>query len=191
MAMIADSTRFLMRAAVLALLMLLLVPVLANTKEPFTLDAVRGKVRQDFASVEQLSTRALAEQMARGAPLALFDVREQGEYAVSRIKGAERVDPGIWRGSFMSRFDDKLRGKTVVFYCAVGVRSSRLASSVQAALKEQGATAVYNLDGGVFAWHNEARALVNGKGMTQFVHPFDTYWGQLVTRRALVSTLPK
>ncbi|MFQ5626569.1 MAG: rhodanese-like domain-containing protein [Methyloligellaceae bacterium] len=177
--------------AVLVLLTFLLVPVLANAKEPFTLDAVRGKVRQDYGRVEQLSTTALAEQMAKGAPMALFDVREKGEFAVSRIKGAERVDPDIWRWSFMNKYADKLRGKTVVFYCSVGVRSSRLAESVQAALKKQGARAIYNLDGGVFAWHNEARALVNGQGVTQFVHPFDTYWGQLVTRRALLSTIPK
>lgn len=189
--MIANSTRFLMRAAHLALLLLLLAPVLASAKDPFTLDTIRAKVRQDYPGVQQLSTKALAERMARGAPVVLLDVREKQEFAVSRIKGAQRVDPGIWRSTFMNRFGDKLRGKTVVFYCSVGVRSSRLAASVQAALKERGVGEVYNLDGGVFAWHNEKRPLENGRGPTDFVHPFDKYWGKLVDRRAFLSTTPK
>ncbi len=189
--MTANPTRVLTRAAAFALLMLALAPLLASAKEPFTLDAVRAEVRQDYASVQQLSTQALAGRMARGAPLVLLDVRGKSEFAVSRIKGAQRVDPGIWRSTFMNSFADKLRGKTVVFYCSVGVRSSRLAASVQAALKQRGVTAVYNLDGGVFAWHNEKRALENGQGATDFVHPFDTYWGQLVRRGALLATTPK
>ncbi|GBE42566.1 putative adenylyltransferase/sulfurtransferase MoeZ [bacterium BMS3Bbin10] len=189
--MIANSARFLMRAVHLALLLLLLAPVLASAKDPVTLDAIRAKVRQDYPGVQQLSTKALAERIARGAPVVLLDVREKQEFAVSRIRGAQRVDPGIWRSTFMNRFGDKLRGKTVVFYCSVGVRSSRLAASVQAALKERGVGEVYNLDGGVFAWHNEMRPLENGQGATDFVHPYDKYWGKLVDRRALVSTTPK
>ena len=189
--MIEYSRKFFMRTAYLVLLMALLAPALASALEQISLDAVRAKVRKDYASVEQISTAALAERIARGAPVVLLDVREVKEFEVSRIKGATRVDPGIWRSTFMSRFGDKLRGKTVVFYCAVGVRSSKLATYVQDALMKQGAKAVYNLDGGIFAWHNDARALVNAKGPTDFVHPFDKYWGQLVDRGALLSTMPK
>lgn len=169
----------------------LIAPQLSHAREPFTLDAVRAQVKQDFGSVAQLSTQALAAQVTRGANILLLDVREADEYAVSRIEGAQRVDPGIWRWRFMDRFGDKVRGKTVVFYCAVGMRSSRLAEGVQAALKAQGANAVYNLDGGVFAWHNETRGLVNAKGATDFVHPFDKYWGRLVKRGTLLRMTPK
>ncbi len=189
--MIAYGTRYLTRAAALALVMLLLAPALASALEQITLDEIRAKVRQDYPGVEQISTGELTEQMARGAPVVLLDVREVEEFAVSRIKGSQRVDPGIWRSTFMSRFGDKLRGKIVVFYCAVGVRSSKLAARVQAALKEKGVSKVYNLDGGIFEWHNDARALVNAAGPTDFVHPFNKYWGELVDRGALLTTMPK
>jgi len=158
----------------------------AYARDPFTLDAVRERVIRDYGGVAQLSTQAFADHMARGTDFLLLDVREEDEFAVSRLKGAERVDPGIWRRSFMNRFADRVRGKTVIFYCSVGVRSSKLAQQVQAALKEQGAKAVYNLDGGIFAWHNEARTLVNAKGKTQFVHPFDEHWGRLVKHNDLL-----
>jgi rhodanese-related sulfurtransferase len=176
------------RALLLALA--LIAPQHAHAREPFTLDAVRAQVKQDYAQVPQLSTQALAAQVKQGADILLLDVRESKEFAVSRIKGAQRVDPGIWRWKFMNRFGKHVRGKTVVFYCSVGVRSSRLAENVMAALKEKGAKAVYNLDGGVFAWHNEARSLVNAKGATDYVHPFDSNWGKLVERQALVKSMP-
>ena len=176
--------------AALALLFAVTLLALPLEAKPFTLDAVRAQVRQDFSSVPHLSTQELARAMAAKDNLLVLDVRERQEFVVSRIGGAQRVDPGIWRWQFMNRFGDKVRGKTVVFYCSVGVRSSKLAASVQAALKERGARGVYNLDGGVFAWHNEARALVNSKGATDFVHPFDSKWGKLVKRQALVKTAP-
>jgi len=161
-------------------------PEYTYARDPFTLDAVRERVIRDYGGVAQLSTQAFADHMARGTDFLLLDVREADEFAVSRLGGAERVDPGIWRWSFMNRFADRVRGKTVIFYCSVGVRSSRLAEQVQSALKERGAKAVYNLDGGIFAWHNEGRTLVNTKGETQFVHPFDEYWGRLVKRADLL-----
>ena len=162
-----------------------------HAREPFTLEAVRAQVVRDYGGVAQLSTQTFVAQLARRPDVLLLDVREEDEFAVSHIAGAERVDPDVWRWTFMNRFGEKVRGKTVVFYCSVGVRSSRLAERVQAALKEQGAKAVYNLDGGIFAWHNERRGLVNAKGETDFVHPFDSYWGQLVKRGELARKSPQ
>jgi rhodanese-related sulfurtransferase len=173
--------------ALLLAIVLLASPIAAK---PFTLDAVRAQVRQNYASVPQLSTSDLEKAIAAKDNLLVLDVREKQEFAVSRIDGAQRVDPGIWRWQFMNKFGDKVRGKTVVFYCSVGVRSSKLAASVQAALKEQGAKGIYNLDGGIFAWHNEARALVDDNGATSFVHPFDSKWGKLVKRQELTRSTP-
>jgi len=174
-------------ASLLLAATLLALPLAAK---PFTLEAVRSQVRQNFAGVSHLSTKELSRAMAVEDNLLVLDVREENEFAVSRIDGAQRVDPGIWRWQFMNRFGNKVRGKTVVFYCSVGVRSSKLAANVQGVLKELGAKGVYNLDGGVFAWHNEARALVNGKGTTDYVHPFDGAWGKLVKRQELTKVTP-
>lgn len=160
-----------------------------QAREPFTLDAVRVQVQQDYASVAQISGDKLKDALPKGNTL-LLDVREKDEYAVSHIPGAQRVDPDMWTSTFLKAFKNKARGKTVVFYCSVGVRSSQLAASVQAALKESGARAVYNLDGGVFAWHNAKRPLVNANGPTDYVHPFDSHWGTLVDRRELTKIKP-
>lgn len=162
-------------------------PVVAG---PFTLDAVRENVKQKYGGVDHLSTGALTQALKGGEDILLLDVREKQEFAVSHIPGAVRVDPGMWRWNFMQKFAGQARGKKVIFYCSVGVRSSELAERVSQALKDQGAAGVYNLDGGVFAWHNERRALADGKGDTVFVHPFDSHWGKLVERSELVRTTP-
>ncbi len=167
-----------------------IAPQIATAREPFNLDVVRAQVRKDYRNVAHLSANALVNIMRKEEEFLLLDVREEAEFAVSRIAGAERVDPGIWRKSFMARFGDDARGKRVVFYCSVGVRSSRLAANVQTALMEQGAKQVFNLDGGVFAWHNEKRALENAEGATEYVHPFDTHWGKLVRRQELLKSVP-
>ena len=73
----------------------------------------------------------------------------------------------------------------MVIYCSVGVRSSRLAEHVVDAVREAGARDVYNLAGGIFAWHNRGYQLVDGSGPTAFVHPYDETWGRLVARRQL------
>jgi rhodanese-related sulfurtransferase len=167
-----------------------LAPQIATAREPFNLDAVRAQVRKDYGSVAHLSANALVNIMRKEEEFLLIDVRGENEFEVSRIAGAERVDPRIWRNSFMARFGDHVRGKMVVFYCSVGVRSSRLAANVQEALIEQGAKEVFNLDGGVFAWHNENRTLENARGATDYVHPFDAHWGKLVRRQELLKSVP-
>lgn len=159
--------------------------------ESFTLDAVRADVRQDYRGVTHLSTDALAKMLDGKEPLLLLDVREREEFAVSHIPGAVRVDPGMWSWSFMKSFAAQANAKKVIFYCSVGVRSSALAEQVQEALKTRGARAVYNLDGGIFAWHNERRRLTDRTGDTPFVHPFDGHWGKLIKRTDMVRTTPR
>ncbi len=184
------SKRFFVIAALLVAVTVSLGSDL-HARDPFNLETVRAQVTRDYGGVSHLSTQTFAAQMARRPDVLLFDVREEDEFSVSHLAGAERVDPDIWRWTFMNRFGERVQGKTVIFYCSVGVRSSRLAARVQAALREQGAKAVYNLDGGIFAWHNERRPLVNTKGQTDFVHPFDSHWGQLVKRGEMARTSPE
>ena len=99
---------------------------------------------------------------------------------MSRIPGALRVDPGIDAAEFRRRFASRLAGRTVVLYCSVGVRSSRLALRVADAAKKDGAAAVVNLSGGIFAWSNQSRPLVvgAGDGQTSHVHPYNASWGR-------------
>lgn len=178
------SARFL--TAVFVCCLMSAVPQTATQAQTDTLSAVHAQVARDYPSVRHLSIK----EAAGSQNVIYFDVREQKEFAVSRIAGAIRVDPGRWTGSFLREFGKLAQGKTVVFYCSVGVRSSKLAARVQADLLRQGAKAVYNLQGGIFQWHNEDKPLQDEKGATEYVHPYDDEWGRLLRRRKLITYQP-
>lgn len=164
-------------------------PVMAY--EPGDLAKVEAMVRAGYADVAQLPTELFAELTERGERLLVFDVREEEEFRVSHLPGAIRVDPGTWSWTFLRDHAEAAKGKRLVFYCSVGVRSSRLAGRVQDALMERGASGVYNLAGGLFRWHNEGRALVDETGPTPLIHPYDAHWGGLIERRQLTATSPR
>ena len=152
------------------------------------LRTVHEKAAARYSTVQQISAReftALRGQETR-APLVL-DIREKSEHAVSHLAGAVQVMPGISAEGFMRRFGGAFRGRTVIVYCSVGVRSMGLADRMQAAIKAAGAKATYNLAGGIFNWHNQSRPLVSKRGRTERVHPYNWVWSRLVKRRNLVS----
>ena len=164
---------------------LLAPPVCA---EPTTLQAAIADVAQRWPRLRHITPIELVLIADRQG--VLFDVRSEAEYRVSHIPGAIHVNPGILLATFLARYGDAVKGKTVVFYCSVGVRSSRLAERVAAGLEARGAEAVYDLAGGIFAWHGEGRALVDASGPTDYVHPYDRAWGRLIARQHLVRTEP-
>ncbi len=152
----------------------------------FSLQSIHQRIEADYATVKHIQATNLEVLLHAGDNVVLFDVREIEEYVVSRLDGAERIDPDIETDAFIERFGGALQGKLVVFYCSVGVRSSELAERVQDALRQTGAYAVYNLEGGIFNWHNEFRHLVTDSGKTSYVHPYSDHWSQLLKRRDLV-----
>lgn len=111
--------------------------------------------------------------------LIIFDVREAEEFDVSHLDGAIRVSPDISQKDFINNFAELTQGKTMVFYCSVGYRSSALAAQI---LKNFPSNEIYNLQGGIFNWHNERRNLVNENGASEDIHPYDQYWGRLLER---------
>lgn len=152
----------------------------------FTLKLIQLGIEADFTTVRHISSARLEALLQQGGDVVLFDVREIEEYAVSRLAGAVQVSPDVANAAFMQQHGGALRDKTVIFYCSVGVRSSQLAEQLQDTLRETGVKEVYNLNGGIFNWHNEARALTADTGSTSYVHPYNEYWGQLLERRDLV-----
>lgn len=151
--------------------------------EAFTLPTVQQQVIDDYKNVSHMQTNELKQLLAAKKDVLIFDVREKDEFNVSHIPGAIRISPSSWGWSFLREHGDKVKGKTVVFYCSVGVRSSIMAARVQEGLAERGALKVQNLNGGIFAWHNEKRTLINKAGDTTFVHPYDKHWGSLLNRQ--------
>lgn len=94
-------------------------------------------------SIEAIAPQALATMLALGEVL-LIDVREKNEYAAERIADA-RLCP-------LSGFDaanlPDPADKTVVFYCAGGVRSAKAVAACAAA----GLPYHLHLAGGISAW---------------------------------------
>ncbi len=183
------------RAAVLsalgvvaAVLVVILVPQVSGGPE--TLQATIADVARRWPNIEHISPADLKQILSTRAAV-VFDVRTPEEHAVSHLPGAIHVEPDMGAAAFLERYGKQVKGKTVVFYCSVGVRSSRFAERVAQGLKARGATAVDDLAGGIFAWHGEGRALVDAKGPTDFVHPYDASWGRLLARPQLARTVPR
>jgi rhodanese-related sulfurtransferase len=141
---------------------------------------VETKVERRF-SVPELTDAALVTALAQPGTM-LFDVREASEFEQSHLQGAKRIDPGMSANAFLATYGRELKGKSVVFYCAVGVRSGIMLARVQDKLPTIGTTAAYNLRGGIFRWHASGRPLVARNGPASTVHPYDQSWGQLLDR---------
>ena len=95
----------------------------------------------------------------------LLDVRTAAEFDVSRLAGATRVEPDAATVALP-------KNTPIVTYCSVGYRSAKFAQRLQ----EAGFTDVRNLEGSIFQWANEGRAIEPaGK-----VHPYNKKWGSLL-----------
>lgn len=118
----------------------------------------------------------------------LFDTREAEEFAVSHLPGAIRIAPDLPPEDFLAQYRTRISGKTAVFYCSVGARSSGFAKQVQDDLIGAGAARVVNLEKGLFGWHNDGFLQIDSSGQeTKFIHPFNGFWGRLIKRSELIS----
>jgi rhodanese-related sulfurtransferase len=150
------------------------------------LDALHADIVSDYPSVSHVSADALP-----AGDVLFLDIRDPEEFAVSHIPGAVRVSLGTSPEDVMARLGD-VSGKEIVAYCSVGRRSSIFAKDMQDALAAEGAMSVVNLEGGLFGWHAERRALENETGQTtDVVHPYDEIWKRYVPRQDAVSYTPE
>jgi rhodanese-related sulfurtransferase len=145
--------------------------------DPITWSAVFTWIERDWPEVPQMSTRELAERMAKneGGQL-LIDVRTREEYEVSHLPGAIWAETPTQIASAVSRASDR---QPVVLYCSVGVRSSKAAAQ----LMRSGRTNVFNLKGSIFEWANEDRPLTANGRPAHVVHPYNQRWGVLLDSR--------
>ncbi len=134
-------------------------------------ESLRPFISARFPEVEWVDTETLAAWIDGGGQIepVILDVRSEGEFAVSHLAGAVRVDPHAAELRSLSIPTDAI----VVVYCSVGYRSGAIAERLSAA----GIDDVYNLTGGIFAWANEGRPLVRDGAPVDRVHPYDAIWG--------------
>lgn len=153
------------------------------------LERIHEKLIKKYQNVEHISSIEFSDLNVDD--LVIFDVRKEKEFEVSHIEGSIRLDPETKADEFEHEYADQLKGKTVVFYCSVGRRSSVMASRVERIINSSDAAASYNLIGGVFSWRNQERSLVNQtlKSTTK-VHPYNVYTGRLIEDRAAISYKP-
>ncbi|MGS2724367.1 rhodanese-like domain-containing protein [Porticoccus sp. GXU_MW_L64] len=159
-----------------------LIVVVLLTNKP-RLQEIHQTVLADYENVNHISVGQLND--SKRDNLMIFDVREDSEFLVSHMDGAILVEPGISAEEFMNQYGDQIVGKTVVFYCSVGRRSSALASRLAAELPES--SKAFNLIGGLFQWHNEGGKLMDMEGeTTNAIHPYNRYWGQLINDKSAI-----
>lgn len=165
--------------------------LLMSSASAADLDALADDIAGRFDSIEHVSPATLADWREGGRELILLDVRSAEEYAVGRIPGAIRIPPGAAAAEVMARIDGPITGATVVAYCSVGQRSSLLATKVHQELRRAGAERIANLRGGVFAWHDQERPLVDSAGPTRWVHPYSSDWGRYLERDEATAYAPR
>ena len=157
-----------------------------------SLEAMDRQLRATFPDIASIDGAALARRLGRRDGPILLDVRSPEEFAVSRLPGAIRVDDDAIDTEVLETIGPAIKGRDIIFYCSVGVRSTRLAHRIRATLVNRGAGAIANLSGGIFGWHNAGRRLVGPDGKTtDFLHPYDEEWGLLVKRRERITYRPK
>ncbi len=99
--------------------------------------------------IPQVSPRQVAAALGSDAPPLLVDVRERWEWEIGNLATSGAVL--IPYGEVENRTEELPRGRPLVVYCQVGVRSALIVERLRAS----GFTEVANLKGGYLAWADE------------------------------------
>ena len=146
---------------------MLLVPKRAS------MDALLGRMDDEFPNVRQISTSELARRLAGGESLGVFDVRTREEFEASHLPGAKFLDAS----SSTRNAVEMIRPvpATNVLYCSVGFRAAEMAELLMGA----GHTNVVVLRGSIFQWAREGRGLESVSNRP-LVHPHSYLYTHLV-----------
>jgi len=126
-------------------------------------------------SVPYISVQELAMPKTEAI---IFDAREVSEYNVSHLKNAIFVGYDNFDiKTVLETIKDK--GKKIVVYCSLGVRSEDIAEL----LKKAGYTNVFNLYGGIFEWKNKGFPVFDlNEKETEKVHAFSKAWSKWLVK---------
>jgi rhodanese-related sulfurtransferase len=100
-------------------------------------------------------------RLDRGERFHLVDVREDGEFAVDRVRGARHVGRGVLERDIETLIPE--HGAPIVLYCGGGFRSALAADNLQ----KMGYTNVISMDGGMRAWREAGYPIENGSDNPQ------------------------
>lgn len=121
------------------------------------------------ADVRRIDTEQ-AQELLKKKDLFLLDARTPEEFAVSHLKGATRFEEGLSLSL--------PKGRPIVIYCTIGVRSNKLAKK----LSDEGYE-VYDMKEGILGWANSELPVVDNNGLpTEHVHTYNKSFAHLLKR---------
>jgi rhodanese-related sulfurtransferase len=113
-------------------------------------------VEQAKQRIRECSIATVKARLDRGDSFHFLDVREDGEYANDRAKGARHLGKGIIERDIETLIPNKQ--DEIVLYCGGGFRSALAAD----ALQQMGYTNVWSMEGGIKAWRGAGYPLEQG-----------------------------
>lgn len=114
-------------------------------------EEVKQRVRE--TTVDEVKAR-----IDRGDRFRLVDVREDREWAVDHVAGAEHLGRGILERDVEVAIPDK--NEEIVLYCGGGFRSALSAENLQ----KMGYQRVLSMAGGIKAWRDAGLPIATGPG---------------------------
>ncbi|HVZ89312.1 MAG TPA: rhodanese-like domain-containing protein [Polyangia bacterium] len=96
-------------------------------------------------------------RLDRGERFHFIDVREDGEFAVDRARGARHIGRGVLERDIEALIPEK--DAPMVLYCGGGFRSALAADNLQ----KMGYTNVISMDGGMRAWREAGYPIEPGE----------------------------
>lgn len=139
----------------------------APTDDPARAARVATLYATAHAESAEVPVVGVAEVRARleaGEPWVLVDVRTDAERAISTLPGAVPAEA-------VQADPDAFRGRTLVAYCTIGLRSGRWAKARRAEGLE-----VLDLEGSLLGWTHAGGPLVGPDGPTRRVHVYGAPW---------------
>ena len=130
--------------------------------------------RIPYISVDSLATILKGSDTLNGNKIRLLDAREEKEFQVSHIRGADYVGYDNFNiHQTLKKYPNK--ELPIVVYCSLGIRSEDIGEQLQ----KVGYSTVFNLYGGIFEWKNQEKPVYTSKDQeTEKVHTFNHEWSK-------------
>lgn len=96
--------------------------------------------------IPETTVEDVKKRIDAGEKFHFIDVREDGEWAAGRAKGAVHIGKGVIERDIETQIPDKTA--CIILYCGGGFRSALAAEAMQ----KMGYKNVISMDGGIRAW---------------------------------------
>lgn len=96
--------------------------------------------------IAETTVEDVKKRLDAGEKFHFVDVREDGEWAAGRAKGAVHIGKGVIERDIETQIPDK--SACIILYCGGGFRSALAAEAMQ----KMGYQNVISMDGGIRAW---------------------------------------